>query len=86
MSTETELPDDVVVELEAGRKISAIKKLRTHRGIGLKDAKEIVDGYIEKHPTNSTLQPPRAETGIGRIVTLVIGVGLIYAIYKYFFS
>lgn len=83
MSTETELPEGVVAELEAGRKVSAIKKLRSERGIGLKEAKDLVDGYIKKNPTSSSLEPPRAETGIGRIVILVIGVVVIYAIYTY---
>jgi len=43
MSTETGLPDAVVVALRGGNKIGAIKLLRAQTGIGLKEAKEAVD-------------------------------------------
>jgi len=83
MSAESELPDEVLAELKSGRKISAIKKLRVARGIGLKEAKTLVDAYLDQQPAGSTRRPPRAETGIGRIVILILGVGIIYAIYQY---
>jgi len=41
------LPDDVLEALRDRQKIKAIKLLREHRGIGLKEAKEIVDQYLE---------------------------------------
>ncbi|MCB1843734.1 MAG: hypothetical protein KDI09_12290 [Halioglobus sp.] len=85
MTTPIDLPDDVVAELKAGRKISAIKMLRAHKGIDLKSAKALVDDYVNAHPEITSLQPPNAETGIGRIVILAIGVAAIYAAYKYFF-
>lgn len=84
MNIETELPDEVIAELEAGRKLSAIKLLRTRQGLDLKDAKEIVEAYLEDHPTVSAHQVPQTDSGIGRIIILIIGVGVIYAIYRYF--
>jgi hypothetical protein len=84
MNSEAELPDDVIAELEANRKITAIKLLRTHLGIDLKEAKELVDAYVEQNPSSSSPQMPTTDTGIGRIVLLIIGVSLIYGIYKFF--
>lgn len=84
MNTEIEMPEDVVAEIKANRKVTAIKLLRKHLGVGLKEAKEIVDEYMEQNPSASTLKTPETDTGIGRIVILVIGVGIIYGIYKFF--
>jgi ribosomal protein L7/L12 len=84
MNTEVELPADVIAELEANRKITAIKLLRADRGMDLKKAKELVDAYIAQHPASSTHPVPKSDSGIGRIVILAIGVGVIYGIYKYF--
>ncbi len=81
---ETELPDDVIAELEAGRKIEAIKLLRAHEGVDLKQARELVDAYMKQHPGVPAHQIPQTDSGIGRIIILIIGVGAIYAIYKYF--
>lgn len=40
------LPEDVLDALRRGQKIKAIKLLREQRGIGLKEAKDIVDQYL----------------------------------------
>lgn len=48
--TETPINEpDVIEALNAGRTIEAIKLLRASRGIDLKQAKDLVDGYMEKH-------------------------------------
>ena len=84
MNTEVELPADVVAELEANRKVTAIKLLRNHQKIGLKEARKRVDDYLQQHPPSSSLRVPESDSGIGRIVILIFGVAIIYAIYKYF--
>lgn len=84
MNTEIELPADVVAEIESNRKVNAIKLLRSHQGIGLKEAKDIVDAYMEKHPSSARLRAPESEGGVGRILILIIGVVVIYGVYKYF--
>lgn len=84
MNSELELPADVIAELEANRKVTAIKLLRAHQGIGLKEAKELVDAYTGQHPATASHRPPESDTGIGRIVILIIGVSIIYGIYRYF--
>lgn len=44
-----ELPKNVLDALHRGQKIRAIKLLRAQRGIGLKEAKDIVDAYLANH-------------------------------------
>ncbi|WP_300319472.1 ribosomal protein L7/L12 [Accumulibacter sp.] len=45
-----ELPREAIVALERGSKIEAIKCVRVTRGVGLKDAKEIVEQFLEQQP------------------------------------
>ena len=40
-----DLPPEVSAALQRGQKIEAIKLLRELKGLGLKEAKEAVDGY-----------------------------------------
>jgi ribosomal protein L7/L12 len=84
MNTEIELPADVIAELQANRKVTAIKLLRKRQNIGLKEAKELVDVYLEQHPSKSSFQVPESDSGIGRIAILIFGAAVIYGIYKYF--
>ncbi|MFV8819540.1 ribosomal protein L7/L12 [Haliea sp. E17] len=78
-----DLPPEVIAEIEANRKVSAVKLLRKAHGIGLKEAKELVDGYCESETGDGGHQVPEADTGIGRIIILIIGVSAIYALYKF---
>ncbi len=85
-----QLPPEVVAEIEANRKVTAIKLLRQQQGIGLKEAKQIVDAYSAEHPGSAGQSGgtehklPETDTGLGRIVILIIGVTVIFAVYKYF--
>jgi Ribosomal protein L7/L12 C-terminal domain len=87
MNRQIELPADVIAELRANRKVSAIRKLRGHRGIGLKEAKELVEAYEALPPATATAtatrRPPETDTGVGRVVLLIIGVTAIFALYKF---
>lgn len=47
---ELQLPSEAISELYAGNKISAIKYVRECNRIGLKDAKDFVENYIDKNP------------------------------------
>ena len=55
-----ELPNEVVNALLAGKKIEAIKLLRTARGLGLKEAKELVEYHLENLWAD---EPATMETG-----------------------
>lgn len=81
MSSETELEQEVVEALRAGRKIEGIKLLREHRNIDLKGAKEVVDQYIKENPEAcSAIQ--EASSGNSLLLLIVIGV-VGYLIYRY---
>lgn len=72
MTANTELEPDVINELNNGRKIAAIKKLRALRNIGLKEAKELVDDYLSLHPElDVTVQ---RSGGSGFIVFIILVV------------
>jgi hypothetical protein len=44
------IPPQAVAALNAGRKIDAIRIVRETQGIGLKEARELVDSYTALHP------------------------------------
>ncbi|MGH8049984.1 MAG: ribosomal protein L7/L12 [Arenimonas sp.] len=47
MSSENnELPDDVAEALQRSETIEAIKRLRAATGLGLKEAKDVIDDYV----------------------------------------
>lgn len=83
MSDATELSADVVAEIRANRKIQAIKLMREQRGIGLKEAKEIVDDYMAQLPPGTVKQSQRADTGVRRMLLVAAGATLIYLLYSY---
>lgn len=81
---ETELPEDVRAALHAGRKIDAIKLLRGHRGIGLKEARQIIEIYIAQNPDLITVNPSPEGIGLARIVLPAAIALLCYGLYDYF--
>lgn len=81
MYNETELEQDVVEALISGRKINAIKRLREHRNIGLKQAKETIERYIRDNP-EVALRMKKTNSGNGLTLLIVIAVAG-YLIYKY---
>jgi ribosomal protein L7/L12 len=44
------LPQTAVSALEQGNAIEAIKIVRLERGLGLKESKDLVDGYLKSRP------------------------------------
>ncbi len=51
------LEREIVVELEQGRKISAIKIYRAAMGVGLKEAKDAVEAIAERHGFSALAKP-----------------------------
>ena len=77
-----ELDPKVIAAIASGRKIEAIKLVREQKGIGLKEAKEWVDAYIEDNdlPSAST-----AKGGSNSNVVFFIILGItVFFIYKHF--
>jgi hypothetical protein len=77
-----ELPADVALALQRGNKIEAIKLLRMARRIGLKDAKEVIDGVIAQDPHRRSRRTDTAD-GRGRYVLLLIALALLVLLYHY---
>ncbi len=82
MKSRPELPGDVLEAVHSNRKIDAIKLLRSHRNLGLKEAKHMIDAYIVEHP-QLIHQPTAGEgTAFGRIFFVGIIVAIVYLVYR----
>lgn len=46
-----ELPSEALAALAKGKRIEAVKIVREHYGLHLKEAKDKVDAYLGKHPS-----------------------------------
>jgi len=77
-SKNTEAPFEVIQAIEQGRKIEAIKLLRKHTGLGLKESKEWIDSYERQHP--GRIAPMRkGDSNMGLpIIALLIFAWLLY--------
>ena len=86
MNEERELPPEVMEAIKAGHTIEAIKRLRRARGLGLKEAKDIVDAESAKHPRRGS-QPGISThgTGVFGVVLALLVAALAAAVY-YFIS
>lgn len=84
-----ELEAEVIAEIEMGKKVTAIKMLRELRGIGLKEAKDIVDSYARANQgsvasPNGSIEMVESSSGFGAKIGLTIVFGLIcYFIYNF---
>jgi len=85
VNSEIELEPEVIAEIESGRKVTAIKKLRELRGIGLKEAKDIVDSYSYKNPDLSSASTgSESSSGSGALIGFIMVFGALgYLIYKF---
>ncbi|MEC7120389.1 MAG: 50S ribosomal protein L7/L12 [Pseudomonadota bacterium] len=50
MTTPVQLPPDAIQALEQGQTIRAIKAVRQHRQLGLKESKALVEQYLQQNP------------------------------------
>ncbi len=80
--SDAELPADVLRAIENGRKIEAIKILREGTGIGLANAKVLVERVARRFPERDP-RPALTESGSGMprlLMSLLLAV-LILAVY-----
>jgi len=83
MNPKPELPAQAVAALSRGSKIEAIKAVREASHVGLKEAKEIVEDYVDRHPAmKSRMAAANAQLAQGALKWLalaaVAGVVLYY--------
>ena len=83
--TENDLPPEVIRAIEQGRKIEAIKLLREATGLGLANAKVLVDKAGRQHAPDK-VQPRLVEDqpNLGRLLKALLVVALGFAFYRYY--
>lgn len=77
----TDLESKVIVAIQKGRKIEAIKKLRELHGIELKEAKQLVEAYCDE---NNISPRPSKSGSSGWIIPLILFGLMAYVFYRYF--
>ncbi len=82
------LPAAAAAALSIGRKIDAIKYLREAEGLGLMEAKQRVEAYVERNPVLKAQLAEQQARMKRRLIQwgLIIDVLLIAAILWYFFG
>lgn len=82
-----QLPSAAIAALERGSKIEAIKHVRESQGVGLKEAKEIVEAYIDGNPDmRQRMHSANSASAGGAIRLLLLLAAVAIIIYYYFFS
>lgn len=79
MESIPELPGEVIVAIQQGQKIQAIKLLREAKGMGLKESKDAVDAYLQAHPE---LQAQQSKSGFGGLGFIVFLAAIVYLLYR----
>ena len=76
---EPELPQEVAEAIAAGHKIEAIKLLRERTGVGLKEAKDVIDSTMRDDAGMATQHRagPRNDTGVGRLLLILLVLGAV---------
>lgn len=82
-----EISDDVISAIDVGHKIEAIKILRERTGLGLADAKHLIDRLARQRQG----QPDVAlaiteEGGAGGMIRMVVVIGVVLGVYFFFFA
>ena len=84
---ESQIPANVLEAIADGRKVVAIKLLREATGIGLANAKVIVDRAAARH---AQANPQRAgfeeESNTGRLLVMMLVLVLAFVLYRFFFN
>jgi hypothetical protein len=83
--TESELPQVVLRAIRDGRKIEAIKLLREATGIGLANAKVLVDRAARQQaPGSGYPAVGSTDNGLPRLLKSLLCTLLLFAAYHYF--
>jgi hypothetical protein len=83
--TEDELPHDVLEAVRAGRKIEAIQLLREAKGIGLANAKVLIDRASQAHGPKRVI-PSFADQPkwLGQFTKPLIALLVVFAAYYFY--
>lgn len=85
--TDEQLPADVLEAVAAGNKIVAIKRLRAATGLGLANAKVLVDRATARH-TSRNPKPPgfSQDRGLSPLLALLFLAAAAFVVYRYYFT
>ena len=86
MDSEKELPTEAIAALKRGSKIEAIKAIRVARGVGLKEAKEIVELHIDGNPALRAQLAAANARSAGGLMRWIVLLGSVAAIAWYFLN
>ena len=82
-----EISDQVIAAIDAGHKIEAIKVLREETGLGLSEAKDVVDSLARAKRGESGAGPGMVEEGgAGGMIKMIVVIAAILGVYFFFFS
>ena len=83
--TDRQIPADVIRAIEDGRKIEAIKMLREATGLGLANAKVLVDRVSRIHGPKKTMPSAVTEdAGTGKLLVSLLAVIVMAAAYFFY--
>ena len=84
--TDKQLPSDVVKAIKDGRKIEAIKMLQDSTGLGLANAKVLVDRAYRVHGPKKKVSPfaVKESSGNGKMVVSLVAVAILAGAYYYY--
>jgi ribosomal protein L7/L12 len=79
----SELTKEAIEALSKGSVIKAIKITRLASGLGLKEAKDQVDIYLQQHPDLKVQNPQMSqETSFRLIVILIAAAAMLWLFFK----
>ena len=82
---DNELPPEVVMAISQGRKIEAIKLLREATGLGLANAKVLVDRAARRQEQINPKMPKMTqESNNARLLGVVLFLLITYGLYRFF--
>jgi ribosomal protein L7/L12 len=83
--TDGQLPSEVIQLIEDGRKIEAIKMLRESTGLGLANAKVLVDRVSRTHgPKREVVSFKDESSGAGKILVSLVAVMALATAYFFY--
>jgi hypothetical protein len=83
--TDEQLPAEVIQAIKGGRKIEAIKMLRESTGLGLANAKVLVDRASRVHgPKKPVPFAVKDSSGNGKLIVSIISVMILAGAYYYY--
>ncbi len=76
------MPEGARIAIHQGEIIKAVKLIRESSGLGLKESKDVVDAYLDKHPELSKVRVSAITAG-GWIFWALVASGIVFLLVKF---